>query len=129
MSAPISSAEARALVPWIVVLPWMPSALRPHATKSPWPRIHATKQYRRDCGQHAQAQGIRRIDASAIDAVVTFSPPHKRGDKQNDEAAFKAGIDGLADVVGVDDKHWNITWRHGDVVKGGKVCVELWRDA
>lgn len=108
-----------------VELPWPPSALRTHAVKNPWPRIRATKAYRRECWAEARKQGVGRIKADRISATVTLSPPHRRGDPHNDEAAFKAGIDGLADAIGVDDRHWDIQWIHTEPIKGGAVRVEI----
>jgi crossover junction endodeoxyribonuclease RusA len=40
-------------------------------------------------------------------------------------AATKAGLDGIADVIGVDDHRWAISLRRGDPVKGGAVVVEI----
>ena len=34
-------------------------------------------------------------------------------------------MSGLADVLGVDDKHWTLTIRKADTV-GGMVRVEVW---
>jgi crossover junction endodeoxyribonuclease RusA len=39
---------------------------------------------------------------------------------------MKAGLDGLADVLKVDDKHWTLTIRKGETV-GGFVEVHIER--
>lgn len=40
-------------------------------------------------------------------------------------ASFKSGIDGIVDVIGVDDSDWTITISKSLPVIGGKVVVEL----
>jgi crossover junction endodeoxyribonuclease RusA len=76
---------------------------RPHATRcNPWPH------------------------EGEIALTVTFCPPdNRRRDRDNMMAAFKAGFDGIADALCVDDSVFVPTYRKGDVVKGGKVIVEI----
>jgi hypothetical protein len=40
-------------------------------------------------------------------------------------AQFKAGQDGIAQALAVDDSRFEPTYRRGDPVKGGKVVVEI----
>jgi len=40
-------------------------------------------------------------------------------------AAFKGGADGLADAWGIDDRHFIVTYKWAEPVKGGRVVVEL----
>jgi crossover junction endodeoxyribonuclease RusA len=64
--------------------------------------------------------------AGDIPLTVTFFPPdNRKRDRTNMEAAFKAGFDGIADALGVDDNRFVPTYRKGDVVKGGMVIVEI----
>lgn len=108
-----------------VTLPWPPKELTPHA-KGHWgPKSRATKSYRTTCGRECQAQGVKRLEADAVHATITMYPPNRRADRHNSEAAFKAGIDGIADVIGVNDRNWRIAWVHGDPVPGGRVVVSL----
>lgn len=52
-------------------------------------------------------------------------PPNRRAhDLDNCLARMKSGLDGLADVLGVDDKHWTLTISKADTV-GGMVKVEV----
>jgi crossover junction endodeoxyribonuclease RusA len=54
-------------------------------------------------------------------------PPNRRAhDLDNCLARMKSGLDGLADVLGVDDKHWTLTISKADTV-GGMVRVEVRR--
>lgn len=40
-------------------------------------------------------------------------------------AAMKAGLDGLADVLGVDDSRWELAATMGEPRKGGAVAVTV----
>lgn len=40
-------------------------------------------------------------------------------------AAMKAGLDGLADVLGVDDSRWELVATIGEPRKGGAVAVTV----
>jgi crossover junction endodeoxyribonuclease RusA len=104
-----------------VVLPWPPSALRPNAS-SPgnWRRkSEAAKRYKRDC--------ILLTPKSIADGThlaITFRPPDKRRrDLDNMLASFKAGIDAIAQVMGVDDYRFSISLARGEPIKGGQVVV------
>lgn len=110
-----------------IVLPFPPSILIPHARGHWAPKAKATKSYRKTCAEEALAQGIRGMAAEKIKALVTFhAPDRRRRDRANVEASFKAGTDGLADVIGVDDYHWRIEWQHGEPKPPrGEVIVEL----
>lgn len=109
----------------MIVLPWPPSALSPNA-RSHW-RKHAAakKAYRLACGYQAHLQGAKAIDAERLAVRFTFVPPDKRRrDLDNLIAAMKSGIDGLADVLGVDDSKWRMSFELAEQV-GGMVRVEV----
>jgi crossover junction endodeoxyribonuclease RusA len=38
---------------------------------------------------------------------------------------MKAGMDGLADALGIDDSHFIPTYHMGDPVKGGRVTIQI----
>lgn len=64
--------------------------------------------------------GVERLTVSLI-----FYPPDKRArDIDNLLGSCKAGLDGLADVLKVDDSKWAIKIEMGDTV-GGFVRVEV----
>ncbi len=90
-----------------LTLPWPPHDLSPNA------RVHwaalakAKKSYRFACAIEATRQGARRIDAPSLDVHFTFYPPTRRRiDLDNCLSRIKSGIDGLVDVLGVDDSKW-----------------------
>jgi hypothetical protein len=58
---------------------------------------------------------------------VTFCPKPKgpAPDMDNCIAAFKAGADGLADALGVNDRHLRFAYEFGERCKDGGVIVEI----
>lgn len=111
---------------WLIVLPFPPSGLTPHA-KGHWrPKANATKRYRQLCAYEAQQQGLRGVAAEKLKARVTLHRPNRRRDYQNCISCFKAGVDGLADVTGIDDRYWKIDFEEGEIERPhGKVVVEI----
>lgn len=107
-------------------LPFPPADLTPHA-KGSWRRkAAATKRYRRLCAQEAIVQGLRGMAAKRVRALVTIHRPNLRRDYQNCISCFKAGVDGLADVIGIDDRYWKIDFEEGDLCRpSGRVVVEI----
>ena len=108
-----------------LTLPWPPTGLSPNA-RTHWAKLaKLKKQYRQACAWSAKAQGAGRIDAQRLHVSLTFVPPTRRAyDLDNALAKMKAGLDGLADVLGVDDSKWTITIAKGQGV-GGYVQVEI----
>lgn len=109
-----------------VTLPWPGKALSPNA-RLHWSRKSAAmKRYRSDCWKltlgatGASPSGL----PDQIPLAITFCPPdRRRRDRDNLIASFKAGQDGIADALGVDDSRFVPTYHMGDVVKGGAVIV------
>ena len=106
-------------------LPFPPSILNPNARPHWSPKATAKKKYRRDCYYLAK-QVKPDFKEDKIYLEITFHPPDKRKrDKDNMIGAFKAGQDGIADAWNVDDCRFSTSYNIGDVVKYGKVCVEI----
>ncbi|WP_199740032.1 endonuclease [Acidovorax sp. FJL06] len=108
-----------------LTLPWPPTALSPN-TRQHWSALsRAKKAYRHACVITARQQGAARSDAKKLHVSLVFVPPTRRAyDLDNLLARMKSGLDGLADVLGVDDKHWSLTIAKADEV-GGMVRVEV----
>ena len=108
-----------------ITLPWPPSALSPNQ-RLHWSKLaRAKKAYRAECAWQAIAQGAKPITAERLHVSLVFYPPNRRAfDLDNMLARMKSGLDGLADVLGVDDKHWTLTISKADEV-GGMVRVEV----
>jgi crossover junction endodeoxyribonuclease RusA len=96
-----------------LTLPWPPSNLSPNARHGHWACLaRAKKRFRHACAYTARTQGAGRLEpAPEVLAVhLRFVPPDRRHrDHDNCLAAMKSGLDGLADVLGVDDSRWRLT--------------------
>ena len=94
-------------------------------------RARATKIYRTACAWEAVAAGIKPNQKQFPDEPVgihlEFVPPSRRTyDHGNLVAWMKAGLDGLADAMGIDDRHFRLTHSVADRV-GGMVLVTISR--
>jgi len=109
-----------------ITLPWPPSALNPNARHAhPAIKWKAAKAYRSACKALAEAHGMVAPDSPKIALWVEFVPPDRRHrDDDNMVAAFKAGRDGLADAMGVDDRRFVCRYGVADEV-GGMVRVSI----
>jgi len=103
------SGSGLAMTALTVALPWPARALWPNA------RVHwallarARKRQRQEAAWRAKAAGLRPIVADALHVALTFHPPSRRAfDLDNALSAMKAALDGIADVLGVDDSRWQI---------------------
>lgn len=100
-----------------LVLPYPPAGLNPNVRHAhPAKKAPIAKAYREECWAMAlQAFGCGRdhafIPASGPIAVrLDFYPPNTRArDDDNAEAAFKAGRDGVAAALRVDDARFVVT--------------------
>ncbi|SFU97901.1 hypothetical protein [Pseudomonas sp. OV546] len=108
-----------------MTLPWPPKELSPNA-RVHWRQKHKyAKAYRRTCGLIALALVAPRLTGKKY-FWVTFCPPNRRSyDDDNLLARFKAGRDGIADGLGIDDKNFITTITIGDPVPGGAVRVNI----
>lgn len=110
----------------MLTLPWPPAGLSPNA-RTHWAKLAKLKrQYREACAWTATLQGATALaDGSKLHLTLTFVPPSRREyDLDNALAGMKAGLDGLADVLRVDDRHWSLTICKGEGI-GGFVRVEV----
>jgi crossover junction endodeoxyribonuclease RusA len=109
----------------LCTLPWPPATLSPNARQHYQALARAKKAYRSACWYTAHSQGLRKIEASRVHVDIVFVPPNKRGfDLDNLLARMKSGLDALADVIGVDDKHWSLSIRRADEI-GGMVRISI----
>lgn len=108
-----------------LTLPWPPKELSPNA-RLHWAQLaKAKKDYRAACGWTAKEQGAGRIATEKLHLALTFHAPTRRAfDLDNALARMKSGLDGLADVLGVDDKHWSLSIARSEEI-GGFVKVEV----
>lgn len=67
-----------------------------------------------------------KMRASAGILSLTFCPPDRRKrDDDNLVAAFKAGRDGIAQAMGIDDHRLSLLVKIGEPVEGGAVLVSI----
>jgi crossover junction endodeoxyribonuclease RusA len=106
-----------------IILPWPPVDLSPNSRTHHMALHRAKKAYRAECAWQAKLQGARALTVPKLHVSFTFYPPSKRRiDLDNCIARMKSGIDGLADVLGVDDSAWEMSFKFADDV-GGLVRV------
>lgn len=112
-----------------IELPWPPRELHPNARLHWAAKSPITRKARLWAQQATYAAGIRQFDPDipfAIKATVVFCPPDKRArDIDGMLSSCKAYLDGIADVIGVDDSKWMIAMRREEPRKRGAVFVEL----
>jgi crossover junction endodeoxyribonuclease RusA len=110
-----------------VILPWPPKELNPNA-RNHWAKTAKFKKsYRQICWALALEAKIR-VSTTGEDPIllgITFFPPDRRGrDTDNMFAAMKAGLDGVAEALQVNDKRFVFTLAVSKETKG-QVKVEL----
>lgn len=114
----------------LINLPWPPSVLNPN-DKSHWAvKSRAARMYRNMClvlaKNAAQAQKYRCTGLNKIDFSLEFCPPdRRRRDDDNMLASFKAGRDGVADALSVDDNKFVTSFEVGEPVEDGVVVVRI----
>lgn len=110
-----------------ITLAWPPNELSPNS-RLHWTKVaKAKKAYRNACALEAIMQGIERTTATRLHLSLEFVPPTRRAfDLDGLLSRMKAGIDGLADVLGLDDGHWEFSIARSETpIKGGIVRVTI----
>lgn len=108
-----------------VILGWPNPVMAPNARTHWGKKATAVKLYRKECWARATSAKLAADWEGPIHLWLTFVPPDRRKrDDDNLIASFKAGRDGLADALGIDDARF-IT--HASISKevGGMVLVRL----
>lgn len=113
----------------VIDLPWPSNKLSPNA------RIHWSYRHRAvKAARTGAAWATRAVVVpgsfnaeTAIRISTTFFPPdHRSYDEDNLKARCKAIYDGIADAIGVDDRHFrHQAVKFGEPVKGGMVRVQI----
>lgn len=110
-----------------VTLSWMPKGLSPNDRVHWSAKAKVVKAYRHEAATLARA-GRWHMRASPPGLIsVTFCPPSgwRTGDMDNLIARFKAGQDGLADALGINDAKLKFQHRLGERCQHGAVIVEI----
>ena len=107
---------------------WPPRELSPNVRIHWATKARAVKKYRRDCCLLAKGAKLVVDWDGDIHVHLAFLPPtNRRRDKDNLQASMKAGLDGLADALGVNDSRFYVYSTIGLCRKGGAVIVALSR--
>ncbi len=111
-----------------VLVPYPPKALSPNARVGHMALYRAKKDYTRAVWALCLEQGANRLTGPFL-IHVTFHPINRGPvpDKDNLITAFKAGQDGLAQALGVDDREFNDRLTHsiGDRTRRGEVVIDV----
>jgi crossover junction endodeoxyribonuclease RusA len=109
-----------------ITIPW------PHPHLSPNARVHWKAKHRRRhsyriaCSWACAEQKVRKLEAERVKAIITFFPPDNRArDLDNMLGSVKAGLDAIAEAIGVDDSRWAIEIVRGFPVKHGEVRITI----
>jgi len=96
-----------------VTLPWPPRELSPNARTHWRAKAPISKRYKATCCALARQDGMvapsvpENAPKRCYSLFLDFYPPDRRArDDDNIIASFKAGRDGLAQALGVDDKRF-----------------------
>jgi len=109
----------------IIYLPWPPKELSPNATLHWAKKAKYKKLYRQTCWALTLESKVKVSTDGRIPMTVTFYPPDKRHrDADNMVASIKAGLDGVADALKVNDKQFWPMFVFSDEVKG-MVTIQL----
>lgn len=107
----------------MIELPFPPTVLSPNSRPHWAKRARAFKRYKTDCMLVLSA--FRPQLRGRSEFAVTFHPPAAhRYDMDGLISRFKAAQDALAEVTGVNDFQFVMTYRRGEVRKGGAVVVK-----
>lgn len=110
-----------------ISLPWPSKSLSPNA-RVHWRRVAEIKKLaKRDAFYATRSVRKDPIEAEAMTARITFSPPDRRArDADNMVSSLKAALDGIAQAIGIDDSKWNLQLAPiSDPVKLGRVTIQL----
>ncbi len=106
-------------------LPWPPKELSPNA-RLHWARVSKVKKaYRTACWAETLASGVRVTGDGAIAVELVFYKPTRRAmDWDNLIARMKAGLDGMADALKINDRQFRLSMKVAEET-GGFVLVTI----
>ena len=108
-------------------MPWPPRELSPNARVHYMVRSRKAKQYRAACHLITRAECLT-VGEGTLSMSLVFVPPTRRGrDDDNLIASFKAGRDGIAQALGIDDSRIRLENPQisDQTPPGGRVFVTL----
>lgn len=115
----------------ILTLPWPPKELTPNSKRRKhWASYRGiSARYRADCAwltvKELRVAGAINPTGLKILSITFFPPDRRRRDDDGIIGAFKAGRDGVADALGVDDHTFRPAYHFAPPVKDGRVAVVI----
>jgi crossover junction endodeoxyribonuclease RusA len=107
-----------------IALPWPPKELSPNARTHFHAKARVAKNYR--LSAFWTALDCVAPESGPVHLTIEFCPPDKRKrDLDNMLASTKAGLDGIADALKINDERFELTIRRGEPVKNGRVVVRI----
>jgi crossover junction endodeoxyribonuclease RusA len=111
-----------------ITVPYPPKELNPN-TKSHWAQKMAyVKGYRSACKAVASESSHFVPDGDLVLDLEFYPPDNRRRDDDNMIASFKAGRDGIAEALEIDDVKFQLRVRTKEKFPGGKVVVRIYED-
>ena len=109
-----------------LILPYPPKELNPNRKLHWAQRAKIVKSYKAVCFALTRESGIK-VGTGRVKMSIGFVKPDKRKrDDDNIIASFKAGRDGVAWALGVDDFLFDVTYNvSGETCDGGAVVVNF----
>ncbi len=107
-----------------IVFPWPLKELNPNS------RVHwailakAKKAYRATCFNLTRAAKLKKPNGKIKLEINFYMPDRRHRDLDNMLASMKSGLDGLADALEVNDKHFSISMNVSDEI-GGMVKIYI----
>lgn len=109
-----------------VTLQWPNSVLLPNSRAHWTARAAASRSARTTAASATRAAGISKIRLDSIKATIVFHPPDKRRrDLDSMLSSIKPALDGIADVIGIDDSNFELAISKAEPVKHGAVRITL----
>ncbi len=109
-----------------VPLPWPDRQLHPNARLHWAAKAKATKKARHLAQWSCIERGLRSIEGDNLTVTVNFIPPNNiRRDTDGMISSCKAYLDGVSDVVGIDDSKWDIRFKRASPKAPGSVLIEV----
>lgn len=109
----------------MITLPWPPASLSSNARGHWATKARATKKYRDDARLCTLAAKPTIPAEGEIALTIHFVPPHNRYDRANYPAMLKAGLDGVADALKVNDRRFVPQYAYGSAEKPGRVEITV----
>lgn len=115
----------------MIELPWPPKELSPNARIHHMEKAKATKAYRETAywltAAHGEFRGAANLlPEGEVKLRIEFYPPdRRRRDLDGMFSSIKAGLDGIADAICVNDQRFGFDISRRPPVKNGRVVITI----